>query len=143
MKAIAYNIQPDEKECLVLANYKKHDITVIANSLSLETLPFAQGKEVLIVFNEDELNRELLFGLTKMGIKYIATSSFTTGHIDLIAAKEIGFKVANVPSTTSADTMGRMKQVIRNLDNWAAGKCVGKACCCPNTCAPKNHKHQA
>ena len=141
MKAIAYNIQPDEKECLVLANHKKHDITVIANSLSLETLQFAQGKEVLIVFNEDVLNRELLFGLTKMGIKYIATSSFTTAHIDLIAAKEIGFKVANVPLTTDADTMGRMKQVIRNMDNWAAGKCVGKACCCPNTCAPKSLKY--
>lgn len=136
MKAIAYNIKPEEKECLVLANHKKHDITIIANSLSIETLPFAQGKEVLIVFNEDPLNAELIIGLKTLGIKYIATSSFETNHIDLNAAGIAGFKIANVPFTQGNDVvMPRMQQVIKNLDNWAAGKCVGKACCCPNDCA--------
>lgn len=136
MKAIAYNIKPEEKECLVLANHKKHDITIIANSLSKETLPFAQGKEVLIVFNEDPLNAELIVGLRALGIKYIATSSFETNHIDLNAAGIAGFKIANVPFTQGEDVvMPRMQQVVKNLDNWAAGKCVGKACCCPNDCA--------
>ena len=88
MKAIAYNIKPHEKECLVLANYKKHDITIIANSLSLETLSFALGKEVLIVFNEDVLDRNLVLGLKELGVKYIATSSQAVNHIDLSAAKE-------------------------------------------------------
>lgn len=136
MKAIAYNIKPEEKECLVLANHKKHDITIIANSLSVETMPFAQGKEVLIVFNEDPLNAELIVGLKALGIKYIATSSFETKHIDLNAAGIAGFKIANVPLTQDEDlVMTRMQHVVKNLDNWAAGKCVGKACCCPNDCA--------
>lgn len=136
MKAIAYNIKAEEKECLVLANHKKHDITIIANSLSVETMPFAQGKEVLIVFNEDPLNAELIVGLKALGIKYIATSSFETNHIDLKAAGIAGFKIANVPFTQDEDVvMPRMQQVVKNLDNWAAGKCVGKACCCPNDCA--------
>ncbi|MFN0256445.1 Rossmann-fold NAD(P)-binding domain-containing protein [Pedobacter ureilyticus] len=136
MKAIAYNIKAEEKECLVLANHKKHDITIIANSLSVETMPFAQGKEVLIVFNEDPLNAELIVGLKALGIKYIATSSFETNHIDLKAAGIAGFKIANVPFTQGEDVvMPRMQQVVKNLDNWAAGKCVGKACCCPNDCA--------
>ncbi len=135
MKAIAYNIKPEEKECLVLANHKKHDITIIANSLSGETLPFAQGKEVLIVFNEDPLDEALIMGLSALGIKYIATSSFETKHINLIAAGKAGLKIANVPLKEGEDfAMPRMQQVIRNLDNWAAGKCVGKACCCPNDC---------
>ncbi len=144
MKAIAYNIKPHEKECLVLANYKKHDITIIANSLSLETLSFALGKEVLIVFNEDVLDRNLVLGLKELGVKYIATSSQAVNHIDLSAAKEAGFKVSNVPfKDNEFDVMARMNQIVRNLDNWAAGKCVGKACCCPNTCAPKNIKLEA
>lgn len=144
MKAIAYNITPEEKECLVLANYKKHDITIIANSLSSETLPFALGKEVLIVFNDDVLNQELIFGLKKLGLKYIATSSSSIQHIDVLAAKDAGFKIANVPfKNQTSTTMAKMKQVITNLDNWAAGKCVGKACCCPNTCAPKKIKQEA
>ncbi|MGE6219066.1 lactate dehydrogenase [Nubsella zeaxanthinifaciens] len=142
MKAIAYNIKPEEKECLVLANHKKHDITIIANSLSKETLPFAQGKEVLIVFNEDVLDADLILGLRTLGIKYIATSSFETQHIDLTAAGLAGFKIANVPVARDGSNlaMERMQQVIKNLDNWAAGKCVGKACCCPNDCGAAMRK---
>ena len=87
MKAIAYNIKPEEKEWLIIANYKKHDITIIANSLNVDTLAFANDKEALIVFNEDQLDATLIDGLKAIGIKYITTSSFNTQHIDLIAAK--------------------------------------------------------
>ncbi len=144
MKAIAYNIKPEEKECLVLANHKRHDITIIANPLNAETLPFAQGKEVLIIFNDDPLDAELVAGLKQFGIKYIATSSFETKHIDLAAAGLAGFKIANVPLKAGEElAMARMQQVIKNLDNWAAGKCVGKACCCPNDCgAVMRAKHE-
>jgi len=136
MKAIAYNIKPDEKEWLVLANYKKHDITIIANSLTADTLSFATGKEALLVFNNDELSGNMILGLRALGIKYIATSSSQIDHLDLIAAGLAGMKVANVPLLADqADIKARMEQVIKNLDQWAAGKCVGKACCCQNDCA--------
>ena len=135
MKVIAYNINPNEKEWLVLANYKKHDITIIANSLNDQTLAFAQGKEALLVFNEDKLDAHLIEGLKSLGIKYIATSSFTTAHIDLKAAATAGLKIANVPFQLDGKTSFEgMQQVVKNLDLWAAGKCVGKACCCANNC---------
>lgn len=133
MKAIAYNIKPKDKECLILANHKKHDITIISNSLTTDTLLFANGKETLILFNEDPLSRELVYGLKALGIKYIATSSFEYLHIDLQAAKQAGLKIANIPFQNGSD-LENMQQVIKNLDNWSAGKCVGKACRCPNTC---------
>lgn len=136
MKAIAYNIKSDEKEWLVLANYKKHDITIIANSLTADTLSFATGKEALLVFNNDELSEPMILGLKALGIKYIATSSSETDHLDLKAAGFAGMKVANVPlASKDADPKLRMEQVVKNLDQWAAGKCVGKACCCQNDCA--------
>ncbi len=135
MKAIAYNIKPDEKEWLALANYKKHDITIITNSLTIDTLSFAQGKEALLVFNNDELNAEMIAGLKALGIRYIATSSFETHHLDLKAAGKAGMKVANVPFINgNQQPQARMDQIIKNLDQWAAGKCVGKACCCQNNC---------
>ncbi len=135
MKAIAYNIKPDEKEWLVLANYKKHDITIIANSLTADTLAFANGKEALLVFNNDALTSEMIAELKSLGLKYIATSSFETDHVDLQAAGIAGMKIANVPWSEEAQTPRmRMEQVIKNLDQWAAGKCVGKACCCQNNC---------
>lgn len=135
MKAIAYNIKPVEKEWLVLANYKKHDITIIANSLTADTLSFSAGKEALLVFNHDDLNAQMIEGLKSLGIRYIATSSFETGHLDLQAAGLAGMKVANVPLLDgNQDPKSRMEQVIKNLDQWSAGKCVGKACCCQNNC---------
>lgn len=135
MKAIAYNIKPEEKECLVLANHKKHDITIIANSLSAETIAFAEGKETLLVFNNDSVNQELINKLKELGIKYIATSSFETSHLDLKSAAIAGFKIANVPFKDGQSALDRMQQVIKNLDNWANGKCVGNACCCQNNCS--------
>lgn len=137
MKAIAYNIGPKEKEWLILANHKKHDITIISNSLTMDTLAFAQGKEALIIFNEDPLNAEIIFGLKFLGIKYLAVSSFEYNHIDLTAAKETHLKIANIPFKDGGD-LENMHQVIQNLDNWAAGKCVGDACCCQNDCAIKS-----
>lgn len=135
MKAIAYNIKPDEKEWLVLANYKKHDITIIANSLTVDTLSFAEGKEALLVFNNDYLSGEMIAGLKLLGIKYIATSALETAHLDLMAAAHAGLKVANVPLLQQDQHPKlRMEQVIQNLDRWSAGKCVGKACCCQNNC---------
>lgn len=136
MKAIAYNINPKEKEWLILANYKKHDITVIANSLTFDTLNFAAGKEALIAFNNDPINAAIIQGLADLGIKYIATSSFDYHHIDLSAAKAAGLKIANIPFKDGG-ALENMRQVIANLDNWAAGKCVGKACCCQSNCSIK------
>jgi len=136
MKAIAYNIKPEEKEWLVLANYKKHDITIIANSLTPDTLSFSVGKEALLVLNNDELNQSMILELKSLGIKYIATSSFQTDHLDLKAAGLAGIKVANVPYAAVDNAVKtRMEQVINNLDLWAAGKCVGKACCCQKDCS--------
>jgi len=134
MKAIAYNIDPKEKEWLVLANYKKHDITIIANSLTLDTIGFAAGKEAVILFNNDPVDVPLLEGLKALGIKYIATSTFGCDHIDLAASKRLGLKIANVPFKDGI-ALENMHQVITNLDNWASGKCVGEACCCQRECS--------
>ena len=136
MKAIAYNIDPKEKECLILANYKKHDITVIANSLTPDTLRFASGKEALIIFNQDPIDAVIIRGLQTLGVKYIATSSFSLDHIDLAAAQAAGLKIANIPFEHGSPSEN-MRQVIANLDKWSAGQCVGRACCCQKGCGIK------
>lgn len=143
MKVIAYNISPEEKEQLVLANHKKHDITVIANKLTPETLKFSEGKEAILVFKGDQVTMSIIKQLQEIGIKYITTASFTTNHIDLKAAGEHGLKVANIPfsentlKSSAENIFLNMQQVIKNLNQWDANKCVGKACCCMNNCAEK------
>lgn len=98
MKAIAYSIKSYEKEFLIKANEKKHDITVISNRLNSETISFAEGKDAIIVFTGDDVSGPVIQKLHAMGIKYIATRSTGTDHIDMEEAKRLGIKVANVPS---------------------------------------------
>jgi len=134
MKAVAYSIKAQEKECLAVANGKKHDLTLISNELNIQTVSYVHGKEVVIVSSYDMLDHEMLWELKNVGVKHIITRSKNTTHIDLKAATRMGLKVANAPDDDQSVT-SIAKQTIRNLNAWEAGKCVGKACCCQNGCS--------
>jgi D-lactate dehydrogenase len=129
MKVVAYSVKPFERESLAKANQKKHDITLIFNSLSLETAIFAAGKQAVIVFSSDNVCACVIDKLAELGVKYITTRSTSTGHIDKLAAARNGIKLANVPE--QLDIAG---QTIKNLDLWEMNKCVGKACICAKAC---------
>ncbi len=98
MKVTAYSVKTCEKEFLAKANYKKHDITLISNRLTDDTIEYARGKDAVLVFSSDDLSEEILEDLKKFGVKYIVTRSTGTDHINLAVAKQLGLKVANIPS---------------------------------------------
>lgn len=98
MKAVAYSIKPFEKEYLAKANRKKHDITLISNPLGPDTAIYAQGKDAVIVFTNDNVSAPVIAQLAAQGIRYIVTRSAGTDHIDRQAAAAAGIKIANVPS---------------------------------------------
>ncbi|MVN90591.1 2-hydroxyacid dehydrogenase [Mucilaginibacter aquatilis] len=97
MKVVAYSIKSFEKEFLAKANQKKHDITLISNPLGLETTRYAEGKDAVVVFTNDDVSRPVIEQLAALGIKFIATRSTGTDHIDKQAAAQYGIKLANVP----------------------------------------------
>lgn len=97
MKVVAYSIKAFEKEFLAKSNQKKHDITLISNPLSIETAAYAEGKDAVVLFTNDDASAPVINKLADMGIKYIATRSAGTDHIDKIAAGSRGIKLANVP----------------------------------------------
>jgi len=98
MKAIAYSIKTCEKELLIRANRKKHDITLISDRLTEETVSYSKGKDAVLVFSSDELSEEVLTQLKTLGVKYIVTRSTGTDHINLDKAKQLNLQVANIPS---------------------------------------------
>lgn len=98
MKAVAYSIKNCEKELLIKANQKKHDITLISNRLTTDTAAYADGKDAVLVFPGDSLPASILKELKRRGVKFIATRSTGTDHIDLSEATRLGLKIANVPS---------------------------------------------
>lgn len=98
MKVIAYSIKTCEKELLIKANGKTHDITLISNRLTAETALYAEGKDAVLVFSSDDVSAPVLKKLKELGIKYLATRSTGTDHIDLEEAARLGIKVANIPA---------------------------------------------
>lgn len=140
MKVVAYSIKPFEKEFLAKANQKRHDITLISNPLSLDTIQFADGKDAVIVFTYDEVSAQIIEQLAARGIKYITTWSAGTDHIDKQAALTHGIKLANVPISPQftnqniAYLQHVAEQTIKNLDAWQQNKCVGQACVCAKNC---------
>lgn len=97
MRVVAYSIKSFEKEHLAKANQRKHDITLISNPLSLKTALYAEGKDAVIVFTDDDLSGPVIDKLADIGIKYIATRSVGTDHIDLVQAEKRNIKIANIP----------------------------------------------
>lgn len=97
MKVTAYSIKACEKEYLTRANNKKHDITLISNSLNVDTVFYARGKDAVLVFPGDDLSEQILLDLKSMGVKYIGTRSTSTDHINLKVARSLGIEVSNVP----------------------------------------------
>jgi len=144
MKVVAYSIQAFEKEFLIKANQKKHDITLISNALTEETAGFAAGKDAVIVFTDDNVSENIIEKLASFGVRFITTRSVATNHIDKLAAAANGLKVANVPFASLQATHQDYPtpealqeiagQTIRNLDLWQLEKCVGSACVCAKNC---------
>jgi len=140
MRVVAYSIKSFEKEPLAIANHKKHDITLISNSLIAKTASYAEGKEAVIVFNEDEVSEEVIKKLADLGVKYIATRSTSIAHIDQEAAAKHNIKIANVPAVSLLGISDKglplalAKETILNLDKWQNNRCLGSSCVCSNSC---------
>ena len=139
MRVVAYSIQAFEKEPLAIANHKKHEITLISNALTEETADYAAGKEAVIV-NDDQVTANVIDKLADLGVKFLATRSTSTTHIDQAAAAQRNIKIANVPAAGLEElseeslSMALATETILNLDKWQAKKCLGDACVCSRSC---------
>lgn len=140
MRVVAYSIKSTEKEPLAIANHKKHEITLISNSLSAETVFYAKGKDAVVVFTDDDVCASVVEKLADLGIKYIATRSTDTSHIDHLAASKHHIKIGNVPHSALMPLnledlpMALAIETINNLDNWQMNRCLGDACVCSKSC---------
>ena len=104
---------------------------------------YAEGKDAVVVFTNDDVSEPVIDRLAEMGVKFIATRSVGVDHIDKEAAGKYGIKIANVPTPHQAYlTKEALQEIsnktIENLDLWQLNKCVGNACACAKNCRAKN-----
>jgi D-lactate dehydrogenase len=134
MKVVAYSVKPFEKEYLAKANQKKHDITLISNPLSVETVAYAAGKNAVIVCAQDDVSAAVIEKLAALNIRFIVSRSKEAGHFDKNAAAAYRIKLANVLSDQLQEIAD---QTISNLDRYQENMCVGDNCACANSCRIK------
>ncbi|WP_449436885.1 lactate dehydrogenase [Pedobacter steynii] len=93
MRVVAYSVDPDLKEPFAIANRKRNEITLIANSLRPRTAPYVEGKDAV---SGDMIAACLLNQLAERGAKYITTYSADRSHIDELAMVQCNIRFANV-----------------------------------------------
>jgi D-lactate dehydrogenase len=145
MKVVVYSTRPYEKEALAKANHKKHDITLISNSLTEENTFYAKGKDAVLVNINDDVTETIINGLASFGIKFISTRSYSIDHINQEAARKAHLKIGrlsqiyNYTDEILAFSVSKQQEIaeetIHNLDQWQENKCLGKNCI--KNCQPK------
>lgn len=133
MKVTAYSIAPSEKELLAKANQKKHEITLIANELSLETSGFAQGKDAVIVY-KDQITTAMLEDLSRLGIRFILIPAGALNTDIKQTAARLNIKLASALSGSPEAAAC----VVQSLDLYEANKCLGKSCLRTTNCRSAN-----
>ena len=138
MKVVVYSTRPYEKEALAKANHKKHDITLISNSLTEENTFYAKGKDAVVVNINDEVSEAIIYSLASFGIKFISTRSHSIAHINQESARKANLKIGrlseiyNYTDEVLALSASKQQEVaeetIHNLDQWQENKCLGKNC---------------
>lgn len=98
MKIAVYSHHGFEKDFIEEANSAGHDLCLLSQKLTAETVNEAKGCTAIVIFSSDKVSKEVLGQLKKMEVQLIVTRSAGTDHIDLEAAEAMGLKVANVPS---------------------------------------------
>lgn len=98
MKLAFYSTYGFEKDFLIKNNRNNVDVTFFETPLNIHTAILSQGFDAICIFVNDDCNADVLEQLKLNGVQYILLRSAGFNHIDLQKAKELGIKVANVPS---------------------------------------------
>lgn len=97
MKIAFFSTQPYDRE--YFDRYNKDNVLVYFEArLTPQTAPLAAGSTGICPFVNDQLSREVLEILQKLGVKLIALRCAGYNNVDLKAAAELGFKVVRVPA---------------------------------------------
>jgi len=96
-KTAFFSTKPFEMDAILRANQSQHEFIFIADPLNETTAKQAANCKAVCCFVTDVLNEPVLTKLKTLGIQMIALRSAGYDHLDVAAAKRLGFIVARVP----------------------------------------------
>jgi len=98
MNVLIYSAKPFEISLIKEENKGRYAVSFTEKRLSLVTAKLAMNYDAISIFSADDASSEVLEKLKAMGIHYITLRSTGHDNIDLKKARQLGLKVANVPS---------------------------------------------
>ena len=99
MKVAVFSTKPYDRQFLNAANAdKSHQLHFLDVRLSMESTALARGTQAVCAFVNDQLGAPVLEELSRLGIRLVALRSAGFNNVDLEAARELGLRVARVPS---------------------------------------------
>ncbi len=99
MRVVVFSTKSYDRDYLTKANAgHEHELIFLEAHLSLVTAPLAQGARVVCAFVNDHLDRDTLAVLKDAGVELIALRCAGFNNVDLVAADELGIRVARVPA---------------------------------------------
>lgn len=98
MKVVIYSSHGFDRPYLETALSPKYESVFFEEKLDLHTAQYADGAGAVALFTSDTANAAILEQLHTLGIKYIALRSAGYDHVDLVKAKQLNIRVANVPA---------------------------------------------
>lgn len=97
MKLICYGVRPVEREYFEKLNSKGYNLTLVEELLNDENVELIKGHETVMLRANCPAGRKNLEKMKEYGVEYLLTRTVGYNHIDIPAAKEMGFKMARVP----------------------------------------------
>lgn len=102
MRIVFFDAHAFEQEAFESANAalgeQQHELVMVKANLSATTAELARGADAISIFVNDNASADVLDKLHALGVRYLALRSAGFNHVDLKRARELGFRVANVPA---------------------------------------------
>jgi len=97
MKITIFDSLNFERQYLIDANNRRHELNFIQAELDEKTATLAKDSEAVIIFVNDRADAPVLEVLHRVGVRLLALRMAGFNNVDLEKAQELGIKVANVP----------------------------------------------
>jgi D-lactate dehydrogenase len=98
MRTAIFSTKSYDKEYLELANAGKHDLVFFESSLKARNVVLAEGFDAVCAFVNDNVSKEVIEDLAKIGIKLIVLRCAGFNNIDIETATKYNIPVLRVPA---------------------------------------------
>jgi len=98
MNIAVFSAKRYDREYLQSAFDSRHRATFIEAQLSPASAELASGHDAVCAFVNDNLSRETLTVLARLGVRVVALRCTGFNNVDLAAARQLGIRIARVPA---------------------------------------------